>query len=548
MGQTKYNLNALSEKGNDLIEVNKRIDYIFNRFKIIKNSIDTDIIRRDNISNQFNSLISDFQNLIENTYNSSQIINKAVTEYSESEQQIHNLLNGLLGINNNSCGTEINKIKHKEVSMSGGSILQNWFEKLYDQFISKVTHIKKFFEDNGVCVNNKDYSKTVVEDRDALKSGVLGDLEINTYSKLESERIFRKTSERESNYYDEDRIKKLQRYFREKGINVEVTGQLDRATFQAVNMIGIDELISNGFIQDDSYKGDGLNLFTHVYNTDPNGYCKEKTDNNFSCPYEINLITEPYFTSGNNKKLNNYTSMIDDYIKQLTQIDKSLYKGYVSGNDISSPQHDRPFQYLYDELNQLTIQRNTELTLQIVDLGITAYKSFKQAGSITGGEPISTAVGTVAIFVMNKLFGINEDPTQPSLSYTYETIKNVFNLEENKETKIQTIYAKILYIETSPAFRYLIKPDNILASTKGQGIFIKDMEQKRDILENTDLKDIKDLFPDLKNYSNITLNNIKQGALNRINDIIHINKNYNTYYNILKNDLKEIETTVKEDH
>ncbi|WP_113672323.1 hypothetical protein [Vallitalea guaymasensis] len=548
MGQTKYNLNALSEKENDLIEVNKRIDYIFNRFKIIKNSVDTDIIRRDNISNQFNSLVSDFQNLVENTYNSSRIINRAITEYSDGEQQIHNLLNGLLGINNNSCGTEMNEIEHSEASISGFSILQNWFEKLYDQFISKVTHIKKFFEDNGVCVNNKDYSKTVVEDEDVLKSGVLGDLEINTYSKLESERIFRKAFEKESNYYDEDRIKKLQQYIREKGINVEVTGQLDRATFQAVNMIGIDELISNGFIQEDSYKGDGLNLFTHVYNTDPNGYCKEKTDNNFSCPYEINLITEPYFTSGNNKKLNNYTSMIDDYIKQLTQIDKSLYKGYVSGDDISSPQHDRPFQYLYDELNQLTIQRNTELTLQIVDLGITAYKSFKQAGSITGGEPISTAVGTVAIFVMNKLFGINEDPTQPSLSYTYETIKNVFNLEENKETKIQTIYAKILYIETSPAFRYLIKPDNILASTKGQGIFIKDMEQKRDILENTDLKDIKDLFPDLKNYSNITLNNIKQGALNRINDIIHINKNYNTYYNILKNDLKEIETTVKEDH
>ncbi|WP_304944322.1 hypothetical protein, partial [Vallitalea guaymasensis] len=215
MGQTKYNLNALSEKENDLIEVNKRIDYIFNRFKIIKNSVDTDIIRRDNISNQFNSLVSDFQNLIENTYNSSQIINRAITEYSDGEQQIHNLLNGLLGINNNSCGTEMNEIEHREASISGFSILQNWFEKLYDQFISKVTHIKKFFEDNGVCVNNKDYSKTVVEDEDALKSGVLGDLEINTYSKLESERIFRKTSERESNYYDEDRIKKLQQYIRE---------------------------------------------------------------------------------------------------------------------------------------------------------------------------------------------------------------------------------------------------------------------------------------------------------------------------------------------
>ena len=283
MGQTKYNLNALSEKENDLIEVNKRIDYIFNRFKIIKNSVDTDIIRRDNISNQFNSLVSDFQNLVENTYNSSRIINRAITEYSDGEQQIHNLLNGLLGINNNSCGTEMNEIEHSEASISGFSILQNWFEKLYDQFISKVTHIKKFFEDNGVCVNNKDYSKTVVEDRDALKSGVLGDLEINTYSKLGSERIFRKAFEKESNYYDEDRIKKLQQYIREKGINVEVTGQLDRATFQAVNMIGIDELKENGFIQEDSYHSDGLNLYTYVQNNsinycEPSGYCKESIE------------------------------------------------------------------------------------------------------------------------------------------------------------------------------------------------------------------------------------------------------------------------------
>ncbi|MCT4687467.1 hypothetical protein, partial [Vallitalea sp.] len=81
MGQTKYNLNTLSEKEIDIIEITKRVDYIFDRFKMIKNSIDIDITRRDNINDQFNTLTSDIQNIIESTYNTSQIINKAVIEY-----------------------------------------------------------------------------------------------------------------------------------------------------------------------------------------------------------------------------------------------------------------------------------------------------------------------------------------------------------------------------------------------------------------------------------------------------------------------------------
>ncbi|QUH30416.1 hypothetical protein [Vallitalea guaymasensis] len=190
MGQTKYNLNTLSEKENDIIKITKRIDYIFNRFKMIKNSIDIDITRRDNIDDHFNTLTNDFQNIIESTYNSSQIINKAVMEYSNSEHQIQNLLNQLLDTSTGSHDTDTTKTDHDEVSISGISLLQNWFERLYNQLISKITHVKKFFEDNGVHINNKDYSEHSVgqikESADLQDADILSSSDLNNVYALKT--------------------------------------------------------------------------------------------------------------------------------------------------------------------------------------------------------------------------------------------------------------------------------------------------------------------------------------------------------------------------
>ncbi|MCT4686797.1 MAG: hypothetical protein N4A55_05795, partial [Vallitalea sp.] len=76
--------------------------------------------------------------------------------------------------------------------------------------------------------------------------------------------------------------KKLQQYIQEKGLNVDVTGQLDKATFQALHMIGINDLMENGVIQEDSYRGNpsdplSLNLYTYCHNNpvvyiDPSGH------------------------------------------------------------------------------------------------------------------------------------------------------------------------------------------------------------------------------------------------------------------------------------
>ncbi|GMQ62850.1 hypothetical protein [Vallitalea maricola] len=408
MRQTKYNLNTLSEKENDIKEITKRIDYIFNRFKMIKNSIDIDITRRDNIDDQFNTLTNDFQNIIESTYNSSQIINKAVIEYSNSEHQIQNLLNQLLDTNTDSHVTDMTKTKNDEVSISGISLLQNWFERLYNQLISKITHVKKFFEDNGVYINNKDYSKSVVEDENTLESNVLDESAIGTYSKSEAERIFRKTSEKAD---DEKRIKKLQQYIREKGLNVQVTGQLDRATFQAVHMIGIDELKENGFIEEDSYRGNRLNLYAYTQNKPisyiySSGYSKKKdyVDKSYK-----QLDEEIRLNNGPKSKLNN-TIDIYQYINKNTSpvlggvknganaFNKSLSESvsWYKSNTI----------HIYQEIGRSSLAKKTFLN-SVDDVAGPALKRSSQLSGGIGGVGTSldalNSLGNVAKDLQNNL-------------------------------------------------------------------------------------------------------------------------------------------------
>ncbi|MCT4687506.1 MAG: hypothetical protein N4A55_09395, partial [Vallitalea sp.] len=186
----------------------------------------------------------------------------------------------------------------------------------------------KFFEDIGVHINNKDYSKSVVEDENTLEKDVLDDSVISTYSKSESESILGK----ERYYYNENRIKKLQQYIQEKGLNVDVTGQLDRATFQALQMIGINDLMENGVIQEDSYRGDGLNLYAYVQNNpinyiDPSGHCKEKNYGNgfITISGKKIPIYIPEYSDGLNANFNN-----DGWNNNLTKTITDLELNWVN--------------------------------------------------------------------------------------------------------------------------------------------------------------------------------------------------------------------------
>ncbi|GMQ62881.1 hypothetical protein [Vallitalea maricola] len=230
MENTKYNLKDLSKKEDDIIKLAERADYIFNKFKIISNSIDTDIVRRDNINNELNSLLNEFQNLIEHTYNTSKIINEAITEYSNGEKQIQNLLNGLLEINTNSVGTAV---KHsKEDAISGFSILHKWFKDICNQLTSSIKHLKDFFDNNGTRINNQPIFKWLGHSIEDYQS------------------------------YFADRIKQIQQYISGKGINIDITGIVDKATFQALRMIGFDNLKDNGLITN-SFDALSLNIYDY---------------------------------------------------------------------------------------------------------------------------------------------------------------------------------------------------------------------------------------------------------------------------------------------
>lgn len=153
----KYDLTSLSDKENDIIKIAKRIDCIFNSFKTIKNSIDTNITRRDNIDETFNTLTNDFQNFIEHTYNCGQFINKSITEYKNSEHQIHNLLNSVSDTTITSMSMDKTKIKSNIASINSHSLFKQWFTGFLDKFTNKITHLKNFLDKNGINLANKKY-------------------------------------------------------------------------------------------------------------------------------------------------------------------------------------------------------------------------------------------------------------------------------------------------------------------------------------------------------------------------------------------------------
>lgn len=240
MGYASYNLNMLQDKENDIKHITKNIDYIFDAFENIYNAIDFDIKIRDNIKEQFVSLIKNIENLVERSDNTGQIINKAITEYSEGENKINNLFTGLLDDTTSSNTSNMTDMRHNGTILRGFSVIPNWFELLYNQVTGKsmITHLHNFFEGKGINANNKNYSKSVASK--------------DTYTKLSSENQFY-GAYKNTEYYRRSKIKEIQQYIREKGINIDATGRIDRTTYQASRMIGMDELVDSGLIQKDIY-------------------------------------------------------------------------------------------------------------------------------------------------------------------------------------------------------------------------------------------------------------------------------------------------------
>lgn len=266
MGYTKYDISKLNDKENDIKRITENIDYIFDQFKQVNKSIDSEIKLRHNIYEQFNDLTRALDDLLEHTYNTGQIIDKAIIEYNNSEQQINNLFNQVADIATTCIDDVKNHTKSDKTNFNGIGFLQKLFSGVKNYFTSKIDHIKNFLSGNKIRINNKSYSKAV---NDNTK---------NTYMNIDGLSL----SGNRFNYNNPNRIKQIQQYIKNKGINLEVTGKLDRATLQASRMIGIDELIDNGFIQENSFRSEGLSLYTYLQNNpfmnmDPKFYDVGKT-------------------------------------------------------------------------------------------------------------------------------------------------------------------------------------------------------------------------------------------------------------------------------
>ncbi|GKX28274.1 hypothetical protein SH1V18_07540 [Vallitalea longa] len=268
MGYTKYDLDRLNDTEKDLKRITENIDSKFDEFKEINNTIDIDIKLRDNIYDQFKDLMKDFEYLVERTYNADKLINSAIFEYSNGEQKISTLFNGFVDIANMFHDENKAQTQSAKTSITGINIIQKWFKGLKDYFKSKINHIKNFLDVKEVYVNNKDYFKTKNNKKNSdIKIGYLS-ISGNNFE-----------------YTSQERIKQIQQFIKNKGINIDVTGELDRATLQASLMVGIDELKDNGFIQEDNFfRYDMLNFHSYIQNNrimyvNPSGHDNDRVSN-----------------------------------------------------------------------------------------------------------------------------------------------------------------------------------------------------------------------------------------------------------------------------
>lgn len=240
MGYTSYDLTKMQEKENDFKKIVSNTDNIDYKFKDIYKMIDYNIKIRDNIKGNIVNLTKDLENLTEYAYNIRQTFNNAILDYSESEDKINDLLSGLMDDSTNSNSSQradSNDVDNYTI-ISASSVIFNWMQEIYNSIISgnAITHLQDFFEGHGINLNNINYEDWQTKD-------------IN--NKLNSNSQYPKTN---TFYYATSGIDGIQNYFKDSGLNIDVTGRFDRATYQASHMVGMDQLMQQGLIQQIGYQ------------------------------------------------------------------------------------------------------------------------------------------------------------------------------------------------------------------------------------------------------------------------------------------------------
>lgn len=500
MGYTQYDLSQLYDKERNLNSITKNIGEVIQKFKKIYELIDHSIKVRDNIVEKYSNLNKDMENLVERSYGTKQLISDAITEYTEGEKQINNLVNGLDKIVT-LCYTEMPILREDDNKrVCDCNSIFDIFNKIYNFFIYKdgIAHLVNYLKDKRIAVNNSEYKDnkilTNTNNNSILENNFMG-IPLNSLD-----------------YYNEYRIKTIQEYIKGKGINIEVTGKLDKATFQASCMIGIDELKEIGLIHEENYGQYDMNLYIKIQNN-------------------VGILNMNYFRNFING--NEYVSIEDINKFARKKIRKEIDTELIRYRTDLVSIWDRPGithtmlegtygQIYYDFLNgQVKGLETLKLILDLADVTYSGALSYESAMESTGGNMYFAVPLSFVIFAMGRSKDMpGEKPSD---------INDTFGWCEARNKEIYRTSIKLEYILKSD-YRYLI---NLNGYKK---IMLKELVKKRKEIEDKHIIAYRE-----EKYNKI----YKNAQLRYINHIIEMNENENKYKDQLHKDLDFIDEYIK---
>lgn len=244
------------------------------------------------------------------------------------------------------------------------------------------------------------------------------------------------------------------------------------------------------FTQEDTYRGDGFNLYAYVANNplkyvDPSGYCKS----NISLKEIENMA------------VNEIKAQLDELLEDTYNAGWPIWS-QVLGNESMS-------KYLYDsylaEVSRLRAFNSITRGVDFAELGKTIYESYEEAIVFAKGEPRLTFAGTVALIIIKEAFDVT-DPSDPSVS---EFLKAT-GLGGYLNRRISTALIKYEYAKNSD-YKYL------LVASSAQ----KELINQLNIIKNQIKEQDEGRFD--YDYQN---RYYKQKIINYIDHIINLNTNF----------------------